>query len=227
MLTAKNNVFEPSDSLRFFLLASDTPSIFSLGGDLRYFAQLVETQDKNRLEIYARKAMNLLWSILNGLHKDLITLAVVHGKCFGGGFETILACDYIIAEESALFSFPEIGLGIFPGMGGASLLSQITTRKDYSNLLTSSNVFSSRQLHDMGLVDLVVDDGDCPAAVTSVLKKMNSAYISHKALFELRKKPILNRYEEFAHMVDVWINAVLKIDKRRLSIIKRIAEISL
>ena len=46
------------------------------------------------------------------------TVAAIHGYCLGGGLELALACDFRVADESAAFGFPEIGLGILPSSGG-------------------------------------------------------------------------------------------------------------
>lgn len=43
-----------------------------------------------------------------------MTIAAVRGQCLGGGFELVLACDFIIAEEGAAFACPEIKLAVFP-----------------------------------------------------------------------------------------------------------------
>ncbi|WP_176377079.1 enoyl-CoA hydratase-related protein, partial [Escherichia coli] len=101
--------------------------------------------------------------------------ALVEGKCFGGGFEAVLACDYLIASESALFSFPEIKLGIFPGMGAASVMSRVLNKGDYQRIFLSGEMFSAQQLFDMGLVSQLVPDGQGEAVLRQFLKRMNSA----------------------------------------------------
>ena len=53
------------------------------------------------------------------------TVAAVHGHCFGGGFELALACDLRVADTTAVFALPEVGLGILPGSGGLTRLTRM------------------------------------------------------------------------------------------------------
>ena len=53
------------------------------------------------------------------------TVAVIHGYCLGGGLEIALACDYRIAIEDARFGFPEVMLGLHPGLGGTVRLTRL------------------------------------------------------------------------------------------------------
>ena len=53
------------------------------------------------------------------------TVAVIHGYCLGGGLEIALACDYRIAVEDARLGFPEVMLGLHPGLGGTVRLPRL------------------------------------------------------------------------------------------------------
>ena len=52
-------------------------------------------------------------------------LAAIHGNCLGGGFEIALACQYRIAEGTAVFGFPEVKLGLIPGAGGTQRFTRL------------------------------------------------------------------------------------------------------
>ena len=58
-----------------------------------------------------------------------MTAALVRGRCLGGGFEIALACDFIFAEEYAVFGLPEIALGVFPPAASALLPPRIGTAR--------------------------------------------------------------------------------------------------
>jgi cyclohexa-1,5-dienecarbonyl-CoA hydratase len=81
---------------------------------------------------------------LHGLLRRLIdlpapTIAAIRGQCLGGGFELALACDLLIAEESAHFGCPEIKLGVFPPAASALLPARIGTARSNGLMLTGDS----------------------------------------------------------------------------------------
>lgn len=93
------------------------------------------------------------------------TAALVRGRCFGGGFELALACDFILAEEDAAFALPEIALGVFPPAASALLPARIGLARAAASLLTGATV-SAREWHTRGLVQLLAAPGTLDVAVT-------------------------------------------------------------
>ncbi len=93
-----------------------------------------------------------------------VTAAIVRGRCFGGGFEIALACDFIFAEESATFALPEIALGVFPPAASALLPARVGTARATGAILTGS-VRSAAEWRSAGLLESVVPDGSIDAAV--------------------------------------------------------------
>jgi dehydration protein DpgD len=92
-------------------------------------------------------------------------LARVRGYALGGGFELVLACDLVIAGESALFALPEVGLGLIPGAGGAFRLArQLPLRAAMGYLLTGRRMTAAQAL-GFGLVNEVVPDAELDACV--------------------------------------------------------------
>jgi cyclohexa-1,5-dienecarbonyl-CoA hydratase len=93
------------------------------------------------------------------------TAAVVRGRCLGGGFELALACDFIFAEESAVFGLPEIALGVFPPAASALLPARAGAARATSALLTGATR-TAAQWQASGLIEAVVADGTLDAAVS-------------------------------------------------------------
>jgi enoyl-CoA hydratase/carnithine racemase len=87
-------------------------------------------------------------------------IAAVSGYAIGGGFELALMCDIIIATENAKFGFPEVNLGLMPGMGGAQLLPRIIGPKLTSEIIMTGDLLSSQRAKELKIVSLVVNDDE-------------------------------------------------------------------
>jgi cyclohexa-1,5-dienecarbonyl-CoA hydratase len=92
------------------------------------------------------------------------TIAVVRGQCLGGGLELALACDLIIAEESAQFALPEIKLGVFPPAGAALLPVRIGASRAAEMVLTGAS-WNGSDAKAAGLVHRAAPDGELDTAV--------------------------------------------------------------
>jgi cyclohexa-1,5-dienecarbonyl-CoA hydratase len=107
-------------------------------------------------------ALGVIDRVLPGMHAliyDLLdvpapTAAIVRGRCFGGGFELALACDFIFAEEGATFSLPEIALGVFPPAASALLPLRVGAARATRAIL-SGEVTDAYHWVQAGLVDRV------------------------------------------------------------------------
>jgi DSF synthase len=135
-----------------YVVASRTPGVFSIGGDLALFAMLIQTQDRAALAAYGTLCIdNVYRRVRNYSCPTLTTLSLVQGDALGGGFEAALASDVIVAEESAQMGLPEILFNLFPGMGACSLLARrIGVRAAEELVLSGRNglqaVLRARQL---------------------------------------------------------------------------------
>jgi enoyl-CoA hydratase len=80
-------------------------------------------------------------------------IAVVNGYCLGGGCELALACDWIIAADSAVFGQPEVNLGITPGFGATQRLARLIGPARAMELIVSGRHISAEEAHAWGLVN--------------------------------------------------------------------------
>lgn len=92
------------------------------------------------------------------------TAALVRGRCFGGGFELALACDFIFAEESAAFALPEIALGVFPPAASALLPLRVGASRATRAILVG-DVIGADEWARAGLVHMTAADGSLADAV--------------------------------------------------------------
>lgn len=142
---------------------------FCAGADLRelYRGLCDIPQDQHAAQI--RGFIDAIHDVMDRLDMlPLTTIGVVHGVCFGGGFELALTCDMLIAEKSARFCFPELRLGIVPGFGGIPRLRRDVGNGLIRDLLLSGRSIGAKKAHGCGLVSQIVAGGEGLAAARAL-----------------------------------------------------------
>jgi enoyl-CoA hydratase len=127
-----------------------------LGGSERAFAagaDIGELAQSSAIDLYYQRRIER-WDAIRGLWTPLV--AAVSGYCLGGGCELAMACDLIVASESAEFGQPETGLGIIPGAGGTQLLTRAVGKALAMDVILSGRRLSAREALAAGLVARVV-----------------------------------------------------------------------
>jgi enoyl-CoA hydratase/carnithine racemase len=87
------------------------------------------------------------------------TISAIAGHCLGGGFELALATDFRIAETTASFGLPEVGIGIVPSSGGTHRLVRLVGTARAKELILLGDRFGAEEAHRLGLVTEVADEG--------------------------------------------------------------------
>src|SRR3954471_23464220 len=86
------------------------------------------------------------------------TVAVIHGFCLGGGLEVALACQMRIAISDARFGFPEVMLGLHPGLGGTARFTELVNPMQAMTLMLTGRTIDARKAKSLGLVDAVCEE---------------------------------------------------------------------
>ncbi|MDO1584799.1 crotonase/enoyl-CoA hydratase family protein [Rhizobium oryzicola] len=220
----------PERPVQYLVIGSKLPNIFNLGGDLGYFAKHIRARDREGLRQYARACVDLVYSSYMSFDLPIVLISVVQGDALGGGFEAAMASDIIIAERSAKFGLPEILFNLFPGMGAYSFLSRRLDPVRASQMIMSGRIYSADELHAMGLVDLVVEDGTGQQAAKEYINRNNRKHSIYRTLRDVRRRVNPLAYEELIDVVDLWVDAAMeleesdlrKIDRLRIAQAKRI-----
>lgn len=129
----------------------------------------------NMTPLEAKEFAELGHNMLNTIEKSRIPfIAAVNGFALGGGCETLLACDIVIAAKSAKLGQPEINLGIHPGFGGTQRLPRLVgIMKAKELLLTGRNVDANEALN-IGLLNMVVEDDQLMDTAEKIAAKIAS-----------------------------------------------------
>lgn len=154
------NFDNSSYPIHYIVFASKIDGIFNLGGDLSLFMKLIENKDKTALLNYAEQCITFLSRNINSYSSSVTTIALIQGSALGGGFEAALSFNHIVAERSSQMGLPEILFNMFPGMGAYSFLSRRLSPSRADEFITSGKTYSAAELYDMGIVDLLVEDGE-------------------------------------------------------------------
>ncbi|AEJ42783.1 enoyl-CoA hydratase-related protein [Alicyclobacillus acidocaldarius] len=163
------------DELVAALEAADTETqvraIVVTGGDKAFAAgaDIAEMADKTAVDMKLRDQFRA-WDRIRGVHKPVI--AAVRGFALGGGCELALACDLVIAGESAKFGQPEVKLGLMPGAGGTQWLARRLGKARALELLWLGEPITAQEAMALGLVNRVVPDEACVAAAVELGKRL-------------------------------------------------------
>ncbi len=127
-----------------------------VGGSERVFAagaDIGEMATATAIDMYVARRVDA-WDAIRGIRTPLV--AAVSGFCLGGGCELAMACDVVVASETAVFGQPETGLGIIPGAGGTQRLTRAVGKALAMDVILSGRRLTAREALDAGLVARVV-----------------------------------------------------------------------
>jgi 3-hydroxyacyl-CoA dehydrogenase/enoyl-CoA hydratase/3-hydroxybutyryl-CoA epimerase len=135
------------------IIMSGKPSGFIVGADIREFESLATT------EASVKDAVHQTLELLDRIDKlQLPVVAAIHGYCLGGGLVLVLACDWRVAdrEEGTRLGFPEVKLGIFPGLNGTVRSIDVAGPVDAMTAMLTAKMLRPAAARAIGLVDQLV-----------------------------------------------------------------------
>ncbi len=135
------------------VIMSGKPSGFIVGADIREFESFAVS------EASVTEAVNQTLELFDRIDKlQLPVVAAIHGYCLGGGLELALACDWRIAdrEEGTRLGFPEVKLGIFPGLNGTVRSIEVAGPVDAMTAMLTAKMLRPSAARAIGLVDQLV-----------------------------------------------------------------------
>ena len=208
--------------VRYTVLGSDQPGVFSLGGDLRLFTRLIRDRDRQGLFRYAKACIDVLYPNSVNFDQPLTTVSLVQGDALGGGFEAAISSNVIIAERSAKFGLPEVLFNLIPGMGAYSFLIRRTSPDVAERIIMTGDLLRAEDMLELKLVDAVVEDGTGEEALEEFIARHRKRSNAHAAMGRIRRCLNPVTYEELITITKIWVDAALRLEDRDLLLIERL-----
>ena len=147
---------------------------FCAGGDLREMQQIAKHE--GRLEAFFDEPLRLLHEcVLLIRQTPLPVIAAVQGAASGAGCNLALACDLVIAGESAKFNQAFIRIGLTPDCGGTFILPRLTGWKIATELLMTGDTVNAARATELGMINAVVADADLMETALKLASRLAAA----------------------------------------------------
>ena len=161
------------ESTRGVMITGSGEKAFSAGADIVPYLEMNLVKSIP----YMKKLREVLWKIEN-FHKPVV--AAINGFCLGGGFELALACHFRISSSRAVFGFPEINVGVFPGNGGSQRLARLIGKGRALWYVATGEQIKAEEALKLGIVHKVVPpeqviDGTKDFLINTLFKKPSIA----------------------------------------------------
>ena len=174
------NDFLKDPNLWVAILTGEGDKAFSAGNDLKYSAQAAQYRVNQPASGFA--------GLTNRFDRTKPIIAAVNGFAMGGGMETALSCDIIIASENAKFALPEVKVGFFAAAGGVQRLSRQIGKKAAVEIMLTGGSVGAEEALALGIVNQVVPHekllesaiekatviaNNCPSSVKASMEALN------------------------------------------------------
>lgn len=211
-------------AIRYLVLVSQVPGIFNLGGDLALFGKLIKERNRKLLFDYAKLCVELCYLNAVNLHLPITTLSLVEGTALGGGFESAMASNILIATEDAEMGFPEIRFNLFPGMSAYSFLARTCGMLTAEKMIISGEIYSAKELHEMGIVHAIVKSENAQESVEKYIREHRRVGNGRRAIQMASQRYHPIDHQELIDITEIWVDAALRLTDRDLRMMDRLVK---
>ncbi len=209
--------------VNYCVIGSRREGVFSRGGNLALFINLIRDKNRDALAEYAKLCVDAMYPRIKGYNCATTTISLVQGDALGGGFEFALSSHIIVAEANTKMGLPEIIFNLFPGMGAYSFLSRRIGMRKTEEMMLSGNTYRAEELATMGVVDVVAPAGEGENTVRELIRKKNRHLNGMRSIYECRNHLWPITFEELRDIAMLWVDAALKIGEKDLQLMKQLA----
>jgi DSF synthase len=209
--------------MQYLVLGSRFPHVFNYGGDLELFRHHITTGNSAGLAAYGKSCVGVLHTNLNAMNVPIITIGLVQGEALGGGFESLLSFNIVIAERGSRFGLPEAMFGLFPGMGAHSILTRRVGTARADEMIRTARLYTAEELFDIGLVHVLAEPGEGEQAVTDYIRRNRRSHAGQHGAYRAQRLVENITLQELEGIVDIWAEAALGLTSTQLRMMERLA----
>jgi DSF synthase len=133
-----------------------------------------------------------------------------------------LSFNVLVAEKSAKFGLPVL-LNLFPGMGAFSFLSRKLDAARAQKMILSGRIYSATELYDMGLIDVLAEDGCGEKAVRDYIAHHRRHHTVHCCIRDVGMRVNPFSLEELLDIADIWAEHAMRLEESDLRYMERLA----
>ena len=178
-LVAALDSFENNDAIGAMVLTGHEKA-FAAGADIK------EMRDQRFIDMFLADfpfGGGGAWDHLTSIRKPVI--AAVAGYALGGGCELAMACDFILAADTARFGQPEINIGTMPGAGGTQRLTRLVGKSKAMEMCLTGRLIGAEEAERIGLVSRIVPAAELKAEAIKTAAKI--AALSRPAVMMVKE----------------------------------------
>jgi 2-(1,2-epoxy-1,2-dihydrophenyl)acetyl-CoA isomerase len=147
---------------------------FCAGGDLREMQEIASRE--GRVEAFFDEPLQILNEAILLIRRTPVPfIAAVNGVASGGGCNLALACDLVVAAESAKFNQAFIKIGLVPDCGGTFMLPRLVGLKRAAEMMFTGDLITAQRAAEMGMINSVAADGELMSQVMAMAEKLAHA----------------------------------------------------
>ncbi len=222
----KHNGHYPIDGslhrIFYHVMTSEKDRPYNLGGDLKFFLDCIQKDNRQGLRDYAKLCIEGLYPTVNDFDFNVTTIALVRGQALGGGFESVLSNSIIVAERSAKMGLPEVLFNLFPGMGAYHLLARRLPIAQVEKMILSGKLYDAEELFQMGVVDVIAEDGFGEIAVHEFIKKHQKKWNTQIAIQRIRQNYNPISFRQLMEVCEIWVDAIFNLSDKDLKTMRRL-----
>jgi 2-(1,2-epoxy-1,2-dihydrophenyl)acetyl-CoA isomerase len=187
-------------------------SAFCAGGDLREMQEIASKD--GRLEAFFDEPLRILNEAILLIRQTPVPfIAAVNGVAAGGGCNLALACDLVIAAESAKFNQAFVKIGLVPDCGGTFILPRLVGWKRAAELMFTGDMITAQRAAEIGMINSVTPDRDLMAAAMTLADRL--AHGPTAAIAQMKRMLDASAVNDYGGQLDLERKAQIEAGKTK------------